>query len=92
MKRVDKRKSLLTPSPDQAERVTRIGRGLSHSAEPEKKPMGRPPGKRSNPDYQPVTTFLKKANYVAAQRAVYGTGKDFGDLVDKLLEEWLKAR
>jgi hypothetical protein len=83
MKRADKRKNLLAPS-DQAERHERIGLGLSN--EPAKKPMGRPPGKRSNPDYQPVTTILKKANYVAAQKAVYGTGEDFGDLVDRRLK------
>jgi hypothetical protein len=91
MKRADKRKSLLA-APDQAERLTRIGHGLSHGESTKEKKMGRPPGKRSNPDYQPVTTFLKKANYVAAQKAVYGTGEDFGDLVDRLLEDWLKEK
>jgi hypothetical protein len=94
MKRADKRRKLLAPSEDQAERLARIGQGLSQPAETpkEKRPTGRPRGKRSNPDYQPVTTYLKKKNYVAAQNAVYGTGEDFGDLVDRLLEQWLRAR
>jgi hypothetical protein len=53
---------------------------------------GRPPGKRSSEAYQSVTTFLLKQTYLDTQRALIGTGRDFGDLVDDLLAEWLKRR
>lgn len=65
----------------------------SQAAKPIEGPkIGRPPGKRSNPDYQSVTTFLHKQTYQDVQRALYGTGRDFGDVVDELLAGWLKAR
>ena len=91
MNRSDKRKNLLQSSPDQAERLARIGQGLSQGAEPTPagKKMGRPPGKRSNPDYQPVTTYLKVANYTDVQKALVGSKQDFGDIVDELLDRWL---
>ena len=52
--------------------------------------VGRPPGKRTNPDFQSVTTFLRKDTYLAVQRALVGSGQDFGDVVDTLLADWLK--
>src|SRR5262249_41779868 len=50
---------------------------------------GRPPGKRTNPDYQSVTTFLRKKTYLNVQKALIGGDQDFGDVVDDLLKEWL---
>lgn len=55
----------------------------------EKRGPGRPPGKRTNPDYQSVTTFLHKQTYIDVQKALIGTGQDFGDIVDDLLKDWL---
>lgn len=59
--------------------------------EPDRPKLGRPPGKRSSPDYQSVTTFLHKATYLKVQRELVGSGKDFGDVVDELLQNWLKS-
>jgi hypothetical protein len=56
----------------------------------DKPKLGRPPGKRSNPEYQSVTTFLHRETYLAVQRELVGTDKDFGDVVDELLKSWLK--
>lgn len=88
----------------QAEKMGGLLRGLGASA-PDAKPdppdaptptpdtqrpkIGRPPGKRTNPDYQSVTTFLHKQTYVDVQRALVGGDQDFGDVVDGLLREWL---
>lgn len=84
---------------DQAERVARIGQGIERDAEPgpQAKPTGKGPGRpkvgrRSNPDYQSVTTFLNKKTYHDTQRALFDTGQDFGELIDELLAEWLKGR
>ena len=56
----------------------------------ERRGPGRPPGKRTNPNYQSVTTFLHKQTYLDVQRALVGTQQDFGDIVDILLKDWLK--
>lgn len=54
--------------------------------------MGRPPGKRSNPDYTQISFHLKKEGYYAAQSQLnrakaegYFEG-DLSDVVDSLLE------
>ena len=54
--------------------------------------VGRPRGKRSDTRYQSVTTFLRADTYQAVQKALIGTGQDFGDVVDDLLAEWLRRR
>lgn len=54
--------------------------------------MGRPPGKRSNPDYTQVSFHLKKDSYYAAQsqlnreKAEGSSNGDLADIVDSLLE------
>lgn len=60
--------------------------------ENESKKIGRPPGKRSNPEYQSVTTFLHRQTYLDVQKALIGSTEDFGDVVDQLLKEWLKRQ
>ena len=76
------------PAPEPA----RPKREEQAEASPGKRPVGRPPGKRTNPDYQSVTTFLHKQTYLDTQRALIGAEQDFGDLVDELLSEWLQRR
>lgn len=61
----------------------------SASPKPAPKKVGRPPGKRTNPDYQSVTTFLHKQTYLDAQKALIDQQRGFGDLVDELLQDWL---
>lgn len=55
------------------------------------KKVGRPRGKRSNPNYTQISTFINKENYESAKIRLIKEGKkrDFGDLVDQLLEQWL---
>ena len=88
----------------QAEKMDGLLRGLSATA-PDAKPeptetsapalqgerprVGRPRGKRTDPDYQSVTTFLHKQTYLDVQRTLVGRDQDFGDVVDSLLKEWL---
>ena len=89
-------KSLLTGPGDQASRLARIGSTMASDAEADqqtgKKRPGRPPGKRSNPDYQSVTTFLHKQTYLDVQKALIGSDQDFGELVSELLRAWLARR
>lgn len=57
-----------------------------------RKRMGRPPGKRSNPAYTQVTVHLNKEGYYEAQsrlnreKAADGFEGDLADVIDSLLQ------
>lgn len=48
-------------------------------------------GKRSNPDYEQVSAYIRKDTYknVKISLLQQGENKDFSDLVEELLAEWL---
>ena len=56
------------------------------------RPRGRPPGKRSDPDYQPTTVLLRKNTKKTATRLLEDTnaGQDLSDLIEQLLVEWIQ--
>ena len=53
---------------------------------------GRPPGKRSDPDYQPTTVLLRKHTKKTATRLLEDTNaaQDLSDLIERLLTEWIQ--
>jgi len=53
---------------------------------------GRPPGKRSDPDYQPTTVLLRKHTKKTATRLLEDTNAahDLSDLIEQLLMEWIQ--
>jgi hypothetical protein len=55
---------------------------------------GRPPGKRSDPDYQPTTVLLRKQTKKTASRLLEDadTGQDLSDLIEQLLGEWIRQQ
>jgi SRSO17 transposase len=55
---------------------------------------GRPPGKRSDPDYQPTTVLLRKNTKKTAARLLEDTNaaQDLSDLIEQLLTEWIQKR
>lgn len=55
---------------------------------------GRPRGKRSNPDYEQVTAYIKKKTYKETKIALLEQEEveNFSDLVEKLLSEWLSTQ
>ena len=55
---------------------------------------GRPPGKRSDPDYQPTTVLLRKQTKKTASRLLEdtGTGQDLSELIEQLLAEWIQQQ
>ena len=55
---------------------------------------GRPRGKRSDPDFDQVTAYIRKHTHQAAKIALLqeGRGREFSELVEDLLAKWLKAR
>jgi len=55
---------------------------------------GRPPGKRSDPDYQPTTVLLRKQTKKTAGRLLEDadTGQDLSELIEQLLAEWIRQQ
>jgi hypothetical protein len=53
---------------------------------------GRPPGKRSNPDWEQVTLFLRKDTKRAAIRRLMDdqSGRDLSEVIEQLLSKWSK--
>lgn len=67
----------------------------SSVAEPLPSPKrGRPKGKRSHPDYEQVTAYIRKDTHRAAKIALLSKGeeREFSELIQELLEQWLKLR
>lgn len=55
-----------------------------------KRRVGRPPGKRSNPEYQQVTVLLHGQTYLEARKRLLDERKEVSTLINELLSEWLK--
>jgi hypothetical protein len=55
---------------------------------------GRPPGKRSDPDYQPTTVLLRQQTKKMANRLLEdkSTGQDLSELIEQLLTEWIRRQ
>ena len=54
---------------------------------------GRPPGKRRDPDFEPITAYIRKHTHQGVKIALLqeGQGQDFSELVEFLLAKWLKS-
>ena len=46
-------------------------------------------GKRSHPDYETVTHYLRRETKQSAQRMLVGSGQDLSDLLEELLSKWV---
>ena len=58
------------------------------------KSPGRPPGKRSDPDYKQYSVLLKKETHRQVTRILRDQedGPDVSELLQQLLEQWLKTQ
>lgn len=63
------------------------------TAEPIKK-MGRPRGKRSDPDYEQVTAYIRRDTHQAIKIHLLqeGGGREFSELIQDLLAEYLSTQ
>jgi hypothetical protein len=52
----------------------------------------RKPGKKDHPDYVQVTVYLRKDTYAAAKKALFDDRKQFSDLAEELVTEWLDVQ
>ena len=59
------------------------------AALPRTSKMGRPPGKKSNPEYTQVTVYLRKEVHRAARKLLLDEQRQFSDLVGDLVGQWI---
>lgn len=54
---------------------------------------GRPRGKRSDPDYEQTTAYIRKQTHLGVKIALLkeGKGREYSELVEDLLADWLKS-
>lgn len=84
---------LREPQPEEMrEPPTVIAAAPAATPEPMAKGRGRPPGKRSDPDFKPTTVFLRNQTKRAAVRQLEDRddNRDLSELVEDLLSQWLK--
>ncbi|MBE9052789.1 hypothetical protein IQ243_20645 [Nostocales cyanobacterium LEGE 11386] len=66
--------------------------------EPQTEPKrGRPKGKRSDSNYEQVTAYIRKDTHTAVKiellkESQNGQKQEFSELIQELLDEWLKLR
>ncbi|WP_407571889.1 hypothetical protein [Deinococcus altitudinis] len=79
----------VTPSeqPTASEPVTTEA-GLKETA---KRRVGRPAGKRSDPNYQQVTVLLHQETYREVRKRLLDEKKEVSTLLNELLDVWLKS-
>jgi hypothetical protein len=67
---------------------------LPRAAAPAAKPLGRPPGKRSNPAWKQFSVLLKRDTQREAANILRAKdeGLDLSGLVQNLLEGWIKRQ
>ena len=56
--------------------------------------VGRPAGKRSDPEFEQVTAYVRKRTHYAVKLALLkeGRSRQFSDLVEQLLTSWLASK
>jgi len=99
---VSKFKSLLdtvkgrepAPEPENQSQDSVAKQPLSVVESPPEPKRGRPKGKRSDPDYEQVTAYIRKDTHASIKIALLQEGqkREFSHLVQELLDEWLKSR
>jgi hypothetical protein len=56
--------------------------------------LGRPAGKRTDPAFVQVTAYIRKDTHrdVKIELLREGKGREFSELIEQLLSDWLKRR
>lgn len=56
------------------------------------KSTGRPPGKKTDPNYTQVTVYLEKKVHHNARKVLFDSHRQFSDLVNELVSNWLDSQ
>ncbi|MDJ0596888.1 MAG: hypothetical protein QNJ72_44165 [Pleurocapsa sp. MO_226.B13] len=86
-----------SPEPETVKKKTKATKKSSPpivDEKPEPVKKGRPKGKRSNPDFEQVTAYVRSKTYRQTKIALLQQEKleDFSELVEELLTEWLSTQ
>ena len=83
-----------TPAAEAREVTTSAEIPHDQPAAPAAKPLGRPPGKRSDPAWKQFSVLLKRDTQRQAANIlrVKDDGLDLSDLLQNLLEGWIKRQ
>jgi hypothetical protein len=82
-----------------SEAMSKDAAGLEKSVAPQNSPegkRGRPPGKRSNPEYVQLTSYVREENLDEAKTALIkekqqtGEKRDLSELIDSLLSFYVQ--
>ena len=79
----------VTPMPDEADVVEPEPVSPTPVPAPAPPKMGRPPGKKTNPEYTQVTVYLRKDVHRQAKKLLIDDGREFSELVDELVSTWI---
>jgi hypothetical protein len=52
---------------------------------------GRPPGKKSDPNYIQITGYVKRQTYRAVKIRCFEEDLEISEIMEILFEEWLKS-
>jgi hypothetical protein len=76
-------------NPIQPETLTAV-----ENKDSEPKKTGRPKGKRSDPNFEQVTAYIQSITYTSVKIELLKEGqkREFSELVQELLEDWLRER
>ncbi|MDR9900959.1 hypothetical protein G7B40_041850 [Aetokthonos hydrillicola Thurmond2011] len=58
------------------------------------KKVGRPRGKRSDPEFEQITAYIRRDTHLAVKIALLqeGQGREFSELLQELLDEFLRTQ
>lgn len=60
-----------------------------HQAVAPERKVGRPRAKRSNPEFQQVTAYIRRESYISARHKLLDEGRDFSELIEELVSAWI---
>lgn len=75
-----------------AELLGEVGVGSPGATNSEAEPPGAKLGKRSDPAYRQISTYVRSDLYRTVKRELLMDERDFSDLMDELLGEWVGRR
>ena len=75
-----------------ADLLGEVGLGNAGPAGAEAEPPIVRVGKRSNPAYRQISTYVRSDLYRSVKRELLMEERDFSDLMDELLADWIGSR
>lgn len=82
------------PEPEKQEPEPEVNQPQPVAPSQPSQKRGRPKGKRSHPDYEQVTAYIRKDTHRDVKIALLSEddGREFSELIQELLEQWLLSR